>query len=60
MNKSNMHRGLFFIVAPILFLSGCDVDGPTGPADIQVMRESRPLGDAKELAVNLKYDVGYL
>jgi hypothetical protein len=60
MNKSNMHRGLFFIVASTLFLSACDVDGPAGPADIQVMRESRPLGDAKELAVNLKYDVGHL
>jgi hypothetical protein len=58
MNKLSMHRGLLFIVVTLLFLAACNV--VEGPADIQVMRESRPLGDAKELAVNLKYDVGHL
>jgi hypothetical protein len=58
MNKSNTHFGLFFIVVSLLLLTACDV--VDGPADIQVMRESRPLGDAKELAVNVKYDVGHL
>src|SRR4051794_11619156 len=41
-----------------LMLAGCD--GVRGPADVQVLRESRPLGEAKELAVDLKYDVGKL
>src|SRR5262245_14597866 len=31
-----------------------------GPADVQVLRETRPLAGAKELSVDLKYDVGQL
>jgi hypothetical protein len=31
-----------------------------GPADVQVLRESRPVAGAKELVVDLKYDVGKL
>jgi hypothetical protein len=42
----------------LLMLSACDV--VNGPPDMQVLRESRPLGGAKELAVDLKYDVGQL
>jgi N-terminal domain of toast_rack, DUF2154 len=58
MNIPSMHRRLFFVAPALLFLAACNVD--VGPADIQVMRESRPLGDAKELAVNVKYSVGHL
>jgi hypothetical protein len=42
----------------VLLLAACDT--VSGPPDIQVLRESRPLGDAKELAVDVKYDVGQL
>jgi hypothetical protein len=31
-----------------------------GPADVQVLRESRPVAAAKEFVVDLKYDVGKL
>ena len=31
-----------------------------GPPDIQVLRESQPVGDARELKVDLKFDVGQL
>ena len=46
-----------FSVAAVM--SGC---GPinTEPPDIQVMKESRPLGNVKEFDVGLKYDVGNL
>ena len=35
-------------------------DAVEGPADMQVLRESRPLGSAREFAVDVKYDVGQL
>jgi len=57
MNKNtNLLAVLVSIVMPLL--TACDA--VEGPADIQVLRESRPIGDAKELAVDLKYDVGQL
>lgn len=31
-----------------------------GPADVQILRESRPVAEAKELVVDLNYDVGKL
>ncbi|PYS35765.1 MAG: hypothetical protein DMG14_26200 [Acidobacteria bacterium] len=42
----------------VLLLAACDT--VSEPPDIQVLRESRPIGDAKELAVDVKYDVGQL
>jgi hypothetical protein len=56
--KKNINRlaALVCIVTPLL--SACDA--VEGPADIQMLRESRPIGNAKELAVDLKYDVGQL
>jgi N-terminal domain of toast_rack, DUF2154 len=57
MNKNaKLLAALVSIVVPLL--TACDA--VEGPADIQVLRESRPIGDAKELAVDLKYDVGQL
>jgi hypothetical protein len=50
-------RGLCLVAAGCLFTS-CDV--MSGPPDIQSLRESRPVGDTKELVVDLKYDVGQL
>jgi hypothetical protein len=44
----------------LLILPGCFVDFDNGPADIQTLRESRPIGDAKDLSVRLKYGVGRL
>jgi hypothetical protein len=41
----------------LLVLAACN---HMGPVDIQVLRESRPIGTAKEFAVALKYDVGQL
>jgi hypothetical protein len=47
------------LVLPITFLlAACD--GVTGPPDIQLLRESRPIGAAKEFSVEVKYDVGRL
>jgi hypothetical protein len=40
-------------------LGGCD-DISTEPPDMQTMHESRPIGETKELSVDLKYDVGNL
>ena len=48
---------LCFFVANFLFVA-CDV--VSGPADIQTLRESRPVGDTKEFDVDLKFDVGQL
>jgi hypothetical protein len=42
-----------------LLLAGCD-NLDTEPADMQTMHESRPAGEAKDLDVDLKYDVGNL
>jgi hypothetical protein len=57
MNKICRHAPVsLLLVVPLLV--GCDT--VTGPPDIQVLRESRPLGDAKELSIDLKYDVGQL
>jgi predicted small secreted protein len=46
------------VMAVSLSLASCNA--MRGPADIQVLKESRPLGETKELAVDLKYDVGQL
>jgi hypothetical protein len=46
------------MIAGLLLLSACD--GFHGPVDIQVLRESRPIGNSKELTVELKFDVGQL
>ena len=48
----------FYFLFCVLPLAACDA--VNGLPDIQVLRESRPLGTAKEFAVNLKYDVGQL
>jgi len=39
-----------------LMIAACSV----GPADMHTLRESRPIGSAKEFDVHLKYDVGRL
>ncbi len=44
--------------AVLLALSGCISDFDNEPPDMQVMRESRPMGDVKEFAVNVKYGAG--
>src|SRR5439155_19355886 len=46
------------ILVALLMLPACEAIH--GPADIQVLRESRPMGDTKELTIDLKYDVGQL
>jgi len=48
---------LVCLLTSLLFV-GCDA--VEGPADIQVLRESRPIGSTQDLAVDLKYDVGQL
>ena len=55
-----MKKALISLVAGlVLMTAGCGsiIDEPP---DYQVMRESRPIGTAKEMAVTLKYDVGML
>src|SRR5437867_2400467 len=49
----------FLFAALVILTAGCDslIDDPP---DYQVMRESRPVGTAKEMAVTLRYDVGVL
>ncbi len=42
-----------------LFLPACEPLS-NEPADVQVMRESRPVGSAMDFVVDLKYDVGQL
>jgi len=41
----------------VVVVAACDVI-PNEPPDMQVLRESRPLGDAKALSVEVSYDVG--
>jgi len=57
MNK-NVHRVAAIVSIVLPLLTACDV--VEGPADTQVLRESRSIGNAKEFAVDLKYDVGQL
>jgi len=49
----------FAVVSLVCLLAGCQ-QFSNEPADIQIMRESRPIAGAKELAVDVKYDVGQL
>ena len=56
--KDTLSRLILISVFVPLLTTACG--GLQGPADIQVLRESRPIADAKELAVDLKYDVGRL
>jgi hypothetical protein len=46
------------LVSAILLLAACETI--SGPADIQVLRESRLIGDVRQMDVDLKYDVGQL
>jgi hypothetical protein len=39
-------------------LSGCIANIDNQPAEIEMLREARPVGAAKDLAVNLKFDIG--
>src|SRR5215510_4041546 len=48
------------LMLPLFLLSGCIGDIDNRPVEMEVLRESRPVGDAKEFAVNLKLDVGQL
>jgi len=48
---------LLFCIGPVL--TSCDQIN-SEPPDIQVLRESRPVENTKEFAVDLKYDVGQL
>ena len=48
------------LMLPLSLLSGCVGDIDNRPVEMEVMRESRPVGGAKEFAVNLKLDVGQL
>jgi hypothetical protein len=43
-----------------LFLVSCVHLADSGPPDMQTMKESRPVGNAKELSVRLNYDIGAL
>jgi N-terminal domain of toast_rack, DUF2154 len=56
--KKNINHLAALVCIVMPFLTACDA--VEGPADIQMLRESRPIGNAKELAVDLKYDVGQL
>jgi Cell wall-active antibiotics response 4TMS YvqF/N-terminal domain of toast_rack, DUF2154 len=56
--KKNINHLAALVCVVMPFLTACDA--VEGPADIQMLRESRPIGNAKELAVDLKYDVGQL
>ena len=49
-------KNTLIVLLPLLLASCVFVDH--GPADIQVLKESRPIGNAKELEVELKLDVG--
>ena len=48
------------LMLPLSLLSGCVGDIDNRPVEMEAMRESRPVGGAKEFAVNLKFDVGQL
>jgi hypothetical protein len=39
-------------------LSGCVANIDNQPAEIDMLREARPVGEAKDLSVNLKFDIG--
>lgn len=55
-----MKRALSFLFAGLLLVTAGCVNGIDEPPDYQVMRESRPMGTAKEMAVTLRFDVGML
>lgn len=46
--------------AGLLVLTGCFVDFDDGPADLQVLRESRPVGTTKDLSLDLDYGIGHV
>ena len=48
------------LMLALSLLSGCVGDIDNRPVEMEAMRESRPVGGAKEFAVNLKFDVGQL
>jgi hypothetical protein len=51
--------GVCAVLMPALSaLSGCVARTDNQPAEIDTLREARPVGGAKDLAVNLKFDVG--
>ena len=49
-----------FCFLSLFTLASCIGEFDNEPPDMQVLRESRPLGSAKEFSVHLKYDVGQL
>ena len=46
------------VIVMSLFVASCHF--ASGPVDIQVLKESRPVGASKELSVEMKYAVGQL
>lgn len=56
-----MTRSIHFhlLVCVLLTLTAC-VELTSELPDVQVMREARPVGEAKDFSVDLKYDVGNL
>ena len=52
-------RQILLTLPLLLTLTACD-NFDAGPPDMQTMKESRPVGSAKELHVRLNYDVGTL
>jgi hypothetical protein len=53
-----MTKKLLLITALPLLLSACNEI--SGPPDLQSLHEARPVSDAKELDVDVKYDIGEL
>jgi predicted small secreted protein len=53
-----MNKSVMLVMLISLMLAACNAF--QGPVDIQVLRESRPVESAKELSVDIKYDVGQL
>jgi len=53
-----MKKSVMLVMLISLMLAACNAF--QGPVDIQVLRESRPVESAKELSVDIKYDVGQL
>lgn len=53
-----MKPTLHFLSAALLLATAACGALNNEPPDIQFLRESRPIGSAKDFAVNLKYDVG--
>jgi hypothetical protein len=60
MKPTHNRTWMFLAAAGLLMLSACHEMIDNTPADFQTLKETRPIGTARQLEVRLRYDVGSL